>query len=193
MDLDGVDAQGTLTVVELKIKEDPGQLIQALGYFDYLLERGMSFFKNYSQEKIEDKMPRMILIAPSFDERTKIAVKYISEDIQVTLKQICFSYELNGKKYVKLIDVETRRRTEIERPLTQLHDLANYITNDDVRKVWDETVKIIEELDQGNIRHTLVPYRINFIHKSKGLKFAELYPRRNYFLIDWKADPEWGK
>jgi len=53
---------------------------------------------------------------------------------------------------------------------------------------------LIEKLDPNKIRISLLPYRINFIHTSTGLKFAELYSRRNYFLIDWKdAEGEWDE
>jgi hypothetical protein len=32
---------------------------------------------------------------------------------------------------------------------------------------------------------------VNFIHKSTGLKFAELYPKRRYFIARWKEADDW--
>ncbi|MBI3860244.1 MAG: hypothetical protein HY296_08475 [Thaumarchaeota archaeon] len=191
LDLDGVDSEGTLTVVELKLGEDNSQLLQALEYYDYLLERGLSFFRAYSNVEIEDKPPRIILIAKSFDERTKKVVKYVSEEIQVTLKQIALCYEIGGSKHVQLLDLELPRKQEIEEKPASLEGLEARIKNEEVRKAWKETIKMIEELDPSKVRITLLPYRVNFSHSSKGLKFAEMYPKREFFWLNWKSEPEW--
>jgi len=191
LDLDGVDSEGTLTVVELKIGEDPNQLLQALEYYDYLLERGLSFFRAYSMVEIEDNPPRIILIAKSFDERTKKAVKYLSEEIQVALKQITLCYEVNGSKHVKLTDVEVPRKQEIEERPATLDELAARIKNEEVRSVWRQTIKMIEELDPPKVRLTLLPYRVNFVHSAKGLKFSEVYPKQEFFWLNWKAETGW--
>lgn len=98
LDVLGVDSKGTLTVIELKIKEDEEQLLQAMEYFDWLLERGLSFFRDhFSTQDIANKTPRVILVAPEFSERTIKLCKYISEDIQVSLKNI-FAFRLMGRK-----------------------------------------------------------------------------------------------
>jgi len=193
LDLLGVDSKGTLTVVELKVKEDNEQLPQAIEYFDWLLERGLSFFRDYfSEQKIENKTPRIILIAPEFGDRTIRLSKYISEDIEVSLmRYLCF--EIDGKKEIKLIEESVPPKKEIEQPPSKIEDHINYITDENVRKVFADTINLIKELDSNKIRHTLLPYRINFIHKSRGLKFAELYSRRNYFIIRWKEADDWDK
>lgn len=191
LDLLGIDSNGTLTVVELKTKEDDEQLLQAIEYFDWLLERGLSFFRDYFSEKnIENKTPRIILIAPDFPNRTVKLCKYVSEDIQVSLKRyLCF--EIDGKKEVKLIDKSVPPKNEIEQPPPKLEDHINWIRDENVRKVFEETINMIKGLDQNKIRHTLLPYRVNFIHKSTGLKFAELYSRRAYFIVNWKEVDGW--
>lgn len=193
LDLLGVDAKGTLTVVELKVKEDDGQLPQAMEYFDWLLERGLSFFRDYfSEQNIESKTPRLLLIAPKFSERTIKLSKYISEDIEVSLmRYLCF--EIDGKKEIKLVPESVPPRKEIEQPPPKIEDHINYITDEDVREVFAKTIDLIKELDPNKIKVTLLPYRINFIHKSTGLKFAELYSRRSYFLVEWKEADDWGE
>jgi hypothetical protein len=194
LDVLGVDSKGTLTVIELKIKEDEEQLLQAIEYFDWLLERGVSFFRDhFSEQGIANKTPRIILIAPVFSERTVKLCKYISEDIQVSLKQyLCFSTDV--KKVIKLVDKSIPSRREIEQPPSKMEDHVNWIVDEKVRDVFSETIELIKKLDQNKIRLSLLPYRINFIHTSNGLKFAELYSRRNYFLITWKdAEGEWDE
>lgn len=193
LDLLGVDSKGTLTVVELKVKEDDEQLPQAIEYFDWLLERGLSFFRDYfSDQNIENKTPRIILIAAEFGDRTVKLAKYISEDIEVSLMRY-FCFEVNEGKEVKLIEESVPPRKEIEQPPPKIEDHINYITDEDVRKVFAETINLIKKLDPNKIRITLLPYRINFIHKSTGLKFAELYSRRGYFLLDWKEADDWDE
>lgn len=191
LDLLGVDAKGTLTVLELKAEEDDGQLPQAIEYFDWLLERGLSFFRDYfSEHNIKNKTPRIILIAPKFSDKTVKLSKYISEDIEITLmRYLCF--EIDGKKEIKLIEESIPPIKEIEQPPPKIEDHVNYITDENVRTVFAETINLIKKLDPNKIRMKLLPYRINFIHKSTGLKFAELYSRRTYFLVEWKEPDGW--
>mgnify|MGYP001025890485 CR=1 FL=1 len=191
MDLLGVDSKGTLTVVELKVEEDDGQLQQAIEYFDWLLEKGVSFFRDYFPNLgIENRTPRIILVAPEFGERTIKMCKYVSEDIQISLRKY-FCFELDGKKQIRLVDVAVPPKNEIEEPPTNIMNHINWIKDDRAREVFEKAIEDIKGLDPGNIRETLLPYRINFIHTSTGLKFAELYSRRSYFLVDWKEPEEW--
>ncbi|MFH0748561.1 MAG: hypothetical protein V1915_01365 [Candidatus Bathyarchaeota archaeon] len=60
-----------------------------------------------------------------------------------------------------------------------------------MKKCFQTAITLIEDIDKGNVRHTLLTYRINFIHKSSGKKFAELYPKREYFRVTWKEAGGW--
>jgi len=192
LDLLGVDSNGTLTVVELKAREDDSQLPQAIEYFDWLLERGLSFFSHYfSDEKIENKTPRIILVAPEFSERTVKLCKYISEEVQISLRQY-FCFEVDGKKVIKLIDKPIPPVTPIEESPT-LEKLIDYIKEEEPKKCFETAIKLMEGIDKENVRYSLLPYRINFIHKSSGLKFAELYPKRKYFIARWKEADDWAQ
>lgn len=191
LDLLGVDSNGTLTVIELKIKEDKDQLPQAIEYFDWLLERGISFFRDYfSEEKIENKTPRIILVAPEYSDRTIKLSKYISENIEISLKKY-FVFEIKGEKYIKLYDEKIPSIYEIEQPPATLEDHINYFTDKKVKTVFKNTVDKILNLDEEKVRISLLPYRINFIHTSSGLKFAELYRRKKYFMANWKEPDAW--
>lgn len=193
LDLLGVDSNGTLTVVELKAKEDGEQLPQAIEYFDWLLERGLSFFRDYfSEQNIEIRTPRIILIAPEFSERTIKLCKYILEDVQVSLRQyLCF--DVDGKKEIKLVDKPIPPRNEIEGPPPTVNKLVDYIEDEEARKCFEKAIELIMDIDKDKVRHTELPYRINFIHKSSGLKFAELYPRKKYFIAKWREAEEWNE
>jgi len=193
LDVLGMDSKGTLTIVELKVQEDSNQFLQAIDYYDWLLERGLSFFRDlFSNKNISITMPRIILVAPSYTDSTITLAKYISENIQVTLKKY-YCFDVNGEKAVKLVDVQIPQIIEPEQMPSKINDHINYITDSNVRGVFENTIEKLNNINGGNTRYTLLPYRINFINKKTGLKFAELYSRRDYFNITWKEGDGWDE
>jgi hypothetical protein len=186
IDLLGVDSTGTLTILELKVKEDRDQLPQAIEYFDWLLERGISFFRDYFSElKIANKAPRIILVAPKYGERTIKLGKYISEEIDLSFKKY-FAFDVEGKTIIKLVDENIPSKIEIEQPPLDENDLLEIIKNKKIKELYSETVDILKNIDDGKVRISLLSHRINFIHKSSGLKFAMIRPRQQWLNIYWK-------
>jgi hypothetical protein len=186
IDLLGVDSTGTLTILELKVKEDKEQLPQAIEYFDWLLERGISFFRDYFSElKIANKAPRIILIAPKYGDRTIKLGKYLSEDIDLTYKKY-FAFDVEGKTFIKLVDEKIPSKLEIEQPPLHENDLLKNIKEKKIKELYLETVEILKNIDDENVRISLLSNRINFIHKSSGLKFAMIRPRQQWLNLYWK-------
>src|SRR5260370_42424349 len=78
-----VDKDGIVVVIELKISDDEGILLQALHYYDYVSLNKAAIANQFSSTwKInlrED--PRIILIAPEFSERLRKACKYILPEL----------------------------------------------------------------------------------------------------------------
>lgn len=191
LDLLGVDSEGTLTVVELKIREEDEQVIQALEYFDWLMERGIHFFRDhFSFKDIELTTPRIILIAPHFSERTKVTCKYLSDDIDIDLRRyVC--YQIDNQKEVKLVEELIPERGEIEQPPPDLPKLASYITADKVRDAFTKSHDLIRAMDSG-VTDSLLPYRANYWYRS--MKFAQMSPTRDSFWLEWKQEKgaKWG-
>jgi hypothetical protein len=191
LDLLGVDSEGTLTVIELKVREDDEQIIQALEYFDWLMERGIHFFRDhFSFKDIELTTPRIILIAPHFSERAKVTCKYLSDDIDISLRRyVC--YQIESHKEVKLIEEIVPEPGEIEQPPPDFPKLASYIRVDKVRDAFSKTHELIQAMDT-NVTDSLLPYRANYWYRS--LKFAQMSPTRDSFWLEWKQEKggKWG-
>lgn len=133
LDLLGVDPDGRIVVIELKAKEDDRQLQQALDYYDWTLE-SIDFIRDAYKEKlnaykreIKGEMPRIILVAPEFNDRMLKAVKYLNQDIEIMLlRYVCFKISEDRKEIVFLpIDVPPIRGIE-EKPRT-MQEFLDYI------------------------------------------------------------------
>ena len=90
MDILGVDSEGVLTIIELKVLTDVNQLRQALNYYDWIVDQGLDWiadaYKHKLEEiKIEQRMPQIFLIAPDFDEEMIREAKYIRDYIKIRL------------------------------------------------------------------------------------------------------------
>lgn len=72
------DGNGQLVIVQLSVNEDDLMLLQGIQSLDYV-NKFKSFLKaTYNKHKIDEKEnPRLILIAPSFSDALRLAVKSI--------------------------------------------------------------------------------------------------------------------
>jgi hypothetical protein len=104
----GVDAGGTVTLIELKVTSDEDQLRQALEYYDWLIEQGIDWMADAYKERLSgvifnEQMPQLFLIAPDFDDKLVKEAKYIRTDIKLRLFRY-LALEVNGTKEIKLIE-----------------------------------------------------------------------------------------
>jgi len=65
-----LDSDNALVVVELKVVEDDGMLVQGIDYYDYVRSSLSAFALAYKQHAIDpSKEPRLFLVAPSFSDQ----------------------------------------------------------------------------------------------------------------------------
>lgn len=114
----GLDYEGVLTLIELKVNVDGTQLRQALEYYDWLMEQGIDWVTDLYSERlqnaIKEQTPQIFLIALDFDDRMVKEAKYIRPDIKVKLFRY-LALEINGKKEIKLMETPIQQALEIER------------------------------------------------------------------------------
>ena len=148
------------------------------------MERGIHFFRDhFSFKDIELTTPRIILIAPHFSERAKVTCKYLSDDIDISLRRyVC--YQIESHKEVKLIEEIVPEPGEIEQPPPDFPKLASYIRVDKVRDAFSKTHELIQAMDT-NVTDSLLPYRANYWYRS--LKFAQMSPSARLFLAGMEA------
>ena len=67
-----------------------------------------------------------------------------------------------------------------------IDDNINYIDDEAVRKIFKLTMQKIKAIDEKNIQQKEGNWVITYW--ISGLKFCELYPRKQYFGIGFKTD-----
>jgi hypothetical protein len=187
LDILGVDSEGAITVIELKVVTDPGQLTQALKYYDDLIKQGIVWYiRAFEPQKLEIKeiMPQIFLIAPDYDEQVKIQAKYLREDVRVRLFRYQ-AFDVNGKKEIALNELEVEEVSGIEVKPWSVEDNIAYIEN----KTAQESFKLaLDKLSKLGPDIRLDPgFYVVKVWTAKG-KLCELYPRKDYFNAGFKNE-----
>jgi hypothetical protein len=195
LDILGADSEGTLTIVELKVKPDEGQLQQALGYLDLVLRKGLSFYREaFPHVPIESKWPRIILVAPDFDPLVINSSRYLNDNIDIKLKRYV-AFQMGQVRDIELIDenLEEISKSDLEETPRDKKELIAKVASNSTRELISQTADLIKSLDKGRVVTGLLRYRINFFSEERGLKFAEIYPRKTteYFIVTWREVDMW--
>jgi len=188
IDLLGVDADGALTVVELKVKRDDDHLKQAINYFDWVLVNSPWVAKVYPKFKIDPKyLPKIILIAPDFTNSVITGSKYFGSFVTdlTLLKYTVVGYE---EKYVVCTEVKIPDISQIfEEPRTIAEEIE-YIKNASVREACKETIEQIKKIGKDVEPKTT---KSGLVFKYQGRNFAAIYSRREFFYLEWKQEDGW--
>lgn len=194
LDLLGVDREGVLTVVELKITVDANQLSQALDYYDWVVERFDWIKHNLPDESVvvRDQMPQIFLIAPDFDPKLVTFAKYVREDVKVRLlRYVALAVGEKKDVHIKCLDVQIPPVSAVEGPPPKLEDQLSYIQDSKVREAYS---RIRTELQQFCNEEPLIRSWGVAFYKN-GRKFADINPRREALTIGWKDEEkgwDWG-
>jgi len=191
LDILGVDSEGVLTLIELKVSVDSGQLKQSILYFDWILQQGIDWISEaykgpLENRKIVNRMPQIFLIAPDFDEEMVMEAKYIRDDIKLRLFKYKI-YEFNEMKYVTLLEDSISAIKKIESKPMTIKDNIDYINDDEVKSLFVNLIKKIKTLEESIEEKA---YDWNNTYWIKGKKFCDLYPRKQAFSIGYKTNTE---
>ncbi len=186
IDLLAIDSDNNLIIIELKIKEDDGMLLQSLRYYDYCLQN-YDRIQNLYPEKISDLSNeiRIILVAPSFSQGLQKGVKYIEPPIDLIEYDFL---EIENKKvlYCKPIEIEPAQPPPIRKTIDE-H--INYILDEDTKNVCKLTVETLKGIDKENIEVRSVKYYIGF--QYKGRLFARIKTKHNFFYLMGVGGGDW--
>ena len=146
LDLLLADEDDVLVVVELKNEEDDYQLLQALRYYDYIAEHIYELTHHFKENGItvNEKDPRLMLVAPSFSDTLKRAAKYLG--IEIDLKQYIAVKMPNGSIGLIIRDVEVPGMQPSPPPT--IPDKLNKIRDERLKKLAG---KILEELKAQDV------------------------------------------
>ena len=178
VDLICVDEDGILVVVELKNEEDDYQLLQALRYYDYVVEHIYELIRHFEKSGIiiSDKDPRLMLVAPSFSETLKRAAKYLG--IEIDLKEYIAVKIPDGKIGLIIRDVEIPGMQPSPPPT--INEKLDRIRDGNLKEL---ARKILEELKTEGVE--LRPIHgdwISLFYHNK--KLASIACRRTRLAID---------
>ena len=175
IDVLAVDKYNVLTVIELKVGSDEGQLNQAMGYYNWALENLDTIKKIYKDTTIEERNPRLILIAESYSDELLNLAKYLNETINLKLyRYTCV--KCDNKKMLVCAEEEIPDIPGIFTPTTASGSLAN-IKNKEVNSRTKALIKYLQSLDE---EVTIEP-------KAWG-GFSIKYSGRRFCWIDLKRE-----
>ena len=190
MDILGVDSEGVLTIIELKVIIDVNQLRQALNYYDWILDQGLDWINDAYKHKLKDieidqKLPQIFLIAPEFDKEMISEAKYIRNDIKLRIFRY-LALEVNGAKEIKLMEILIPPSREIEtKPWTD-QDNIEYISDEGIQEIFKKMMIKIKKIDEKGVEEKPGNWVISYW--IGGRKFCEIYPRKKWFTIGFKTD-----
>ena len=190
LDILGVDSEGVLTLIELKVNIDVNQLRQALEYYDWLMGQGIDWIADAYKEKLQgiklkEQMTQIFLIAPDFDDKMIKEAKYIRTDIKVRLFRY-LALEISGNKEIKLMETPIPQPREIEAKPMTIKDNIKYITEKDIQGLFCSTMERIKSIDKEHIEEKAANWAISYWISGK--KFCELYPKKKFFAVGYKTD-----
>ena len=183
-----VDGGGTLCVLELKVTEDDMMILQALGYYDWVVSNlkdiAIRYKEKYPKTKIDgDKLPRVMLIAPSFSETMLKAAKYV--DPSPDFFEYSFLKTQSGERglYCRPVRVEAAREPYAP---PEVEDHVNYIINLQVRRLCKDSIDKIGKLGEG-IEVKALKWAIAF--KYQGRVLAYIQTKRDFFWVNYPKGP----
>ncbi|MFQ5965750.1 MAG: endonuclease NucS domain-containing protein [Candidatus Scalinduaceae bacterium] len=135
LDILFVDNNGTITVAELKVVEDPHVLFQALDYFDFVAEKIEGFNRIYKKHGINvEQYPRLMLIAPSFSPIMINRCRWLNPDIQISLYVYQYiTFPKTKEDTLVFIPQEISVRPTVLKKAPDINKLLGYIKNKNVR------------------------------------------------------------
>lgn len=188
LDILGVDADGIITIIELKTEEDDEQIIQGLRYYDFISTNIVALAKHFSSDKlsISDEDTRLILIAPSFSFTLKRICKYL--DVELELKEYR-AYKLpSGEIEVILntVEIEEVKRLRIYPTLEQKLEM---IQDEGMRSLANKFLKELESLgfEKRMVHDEWISLRYG------GKRIAVLGCKKKFFVIETETEEGWKR
>jgi len=190
LDILGVDAEGTVAVVELKVKEDDGQIIQALRYYDYISDNLVAIAHYFSSDEFhvsDQEEPRLILVAPSFSRTLRRICKYL--DVEIDLKEYR-AYRLpSGEIALAITTIEIEDEKTKLRIYPTLEQKLERIQNEKMREL---AKRFLEELERMGYEKKMVKDEwISLWYK--GRRIAYLGCKRKFFVIETSTHEGWKR
>ena len=183
IDILAVDSRDkTLVVIELKKEKSDRMLVQTLQYYDFVRKNVERFARMYADKYAIDALsePRIILVAHSFSETLRAAVKYINVSITLTRYEYL---QIGNQRGLYFTEVSIPPTFEFARRRKSVQEHLEYIVNDSVRKVCRDFINRVESFDQQSV--TIKGLRSRISVKYNGINWIDIHPRQENFHVRW--------
>ncbi len=183
-----IDGAGALVVVELKVVEDDGMLLQALDYYDYVVSQREVFARLFPSMSIDPtQSPRLLLIAPSFSVALINRAKWLKPSVSLfTYKCIALGDDPSPiPVYVEVVP------PQVVEPacLSTADEILGYILDLTARHRAEHVIGYLRSLGSGI---AIDAVKVGLSIKLGGEVFAYLWPRRQTFVFGYHdADDQW--
>ncbi|MBI2351066.1 MAG: DUF91 domain-containing protein, partial [Deltaproteobacteria bacterium] len=173
-----VDNDNAIVIMELKITDDEGILLQALHYYDYVLLNKAAIANQFaSKAKINlNEDPRIILIAPHFSDRLRKACKHVTPMLK--LVEFVHLKTSAGEKglFFNEIPMDTEEAYSPPQPIERI---SEYIHFPKIREVCKDIVKTIK-VEFTEIDEPKTSGRTGIKYRYKNRKIADIWVKRTF-------------
>jgi hypothetical protein len=187
--------QKSIAIIELKVKEDDGQLFQGIRYYDWVRSRRELIKRSYKKDIDTNADDWLILLAPSFSEGLKKVARYTNPTLSL------FEYSVlelpDGERHVICKDVDYGEPYE-PREIPTIEGHLNYITNKNVKIACSEAIDSLKNINievqpkrgmlsllldsdiVGRIRCRRNFFKIRTAFKGKWTDYYNIYTRKDW-------------
>ena len=187
IDVLAVDADGVLTVIELKIGQEDEMLFQALEYYDWVSSNRDRLAKEFEQRAkiVTAEDPRIILIASGFSERLKRAVRHFEP--RTMLMEYAYLETKTGERGLYCQEIQFDSEESYTAPIS-LENVLSYINQPKAREACE---KIHTDLCKVGSDIEAVPRDGYVRYKCKNRVVGDIVLRRTFIHVWVNLDGNW--
>lgn len=174
-----VDSGNRLGVIEVKKDTSEDIVFQGLRYYDWVAKNRYAIANMFPDAKINtNEDPRLTLVAKTFSDNIRSLTTHFIPDIELFEYRILKTEDNIRGLYFHPISPPKIEETPTE-PMTE-KDLIDYMTDDNLRRIFKEKKKEIMDIHPAIKPRTTQNY-LGFLYKGRFI--AALYPLRKAFDI----------
>ena len=171
-----LDSDNALVVVELKVVEDDGMLVQGIDYYDYVQRNLSAFALAYHQHGVDvSKQPRLLLVAPSFSATLLSRAKWLDLPISLFTFQ-CIELGAPTKQRIVVYSEVAPPASPPPPETTTLDDLYGRMGSDALRELAKNLVSEAKSWSPEAV--TVEPKKQYISIRLSNRVIAATYPQR---------------
>ena len=176
-----LESDKALVIVELKVVEDDGMLIQGIDYYDYVQRNLSAFALAYHKHGVDaSKQPRLFLVAPSFSTTLLSRARWLDLPLSLFTFQ-CIELGAPTKQRIVVYSEVAPQASPPPPETVTLEDHFGYMASDALRELARNLVSDVKSWSPDAL--TVEP-RKNYISiKMSNRVIAQIFCQRGQFVV----------